>query len=135
MNIGYLGIGNTKKDVVFKVSSDVIETFRNMKLTKQATYTTHKIHGHKAIPEKTGLEADKITFEMVLSAFLGVEPITEMQKLETFMRAGTICNLVLGPYFCGSWVIQSIPYNVDYVTNEGYISQITLTVTLMEAGG
>ena len=135
MRVGYLGVGDLSQDVIFKVDSKVIETFSNMKMTKQVTYTTHKIHGYKAIPEMTGLEADTLTFEMILSAFMGVNPIVEMIKLEKFMRAGTICNLVLGTFYCGSWVIKSIPYDIHYVSNEGDITQIKITVSLIEAGG
>lgn len=134
MKVGYLGVGKTIQDVAFEVSDKKIETFTNMKVRKQATYATHKIHGHKAIPELTGLDADQITFDMVLSAYLGINPKTELQKLEAFMKNGTICNLVLGDQLFGTWVVKSIPYNVEYVYKEGDIIQAKVSVTLMEAG-
>ena len=134
MNVGYLGTGNTASDVVFRVSSDTIETFTNMKVKKQASYSTHKIHGHKAIPELTGMDADQVTFDMILSAYLGINPKKELDKLEAFMSNGTICNLVLGDQLFGMWVVKSIPYNVEYVYKEGDIIQAKVSVTLMEAG-
>ena len=134
MRVGYLGIGDTAKDVAFQVSDEQIETFNNMKVKKQASYSTHKIHGHKAVPEMTGMDADQITFDMLLSAYLGVNPKTELDKLEAFMQEGTICNLVLGEQLFGTWVIKSIPYNVEYVYKEGDITQAKVTVTLLEAG-
>ncbi len=134
MKIGYLGIGNIEKDVVFQVSSDVIETFQKMKVTKQVSYTIHKIHGHKAIPEMTGLDADTVSFDMLLSAYLGVNPKKELEKLEVFARAGTICNLVLGEKLFGTWVIKSLPYTVEHVYKEGDITQAKVTVSLIEAG-
>lgn len=134
MRVGYLGIGDTAKDVVFQVSDEQIETFNNMKVKKQASYSTHKIHGHKAVPEMTGMDADQITFDMLLSAYLGVNPKTELDKLEAFMQEGTICNLVLGEQLFGTWVIKSIPYNVEYVYKEGDITQEKVTVTILEAG-
>ncbi len=133
MKVGYLGVGNLSTDVVFEVSSDVIRTFTNMKISKKANYTTHKIHGHKAVPEMTGLDADTVTFEMLLSAYLGVNPKKELDKLETFMKKGTVCNLVLGDKTYGTWVIQSIPYNIEYVYREGDITQAKCTVSLIEA--
>lgn len=134
MRVGYLGIGDTAKDVVFQVSDEQIETFNNMKVKKQASYSTHKIHGHKAVPEMTGMDADQITFDMLLSAYLGVNPKTELDKLEAFMQEGTICNLVLGEQLFGTWVVKSIPYNVEYVYKEGDITQAKVTVTILEAG-
>ena len=134
MNVGYLGTGNTATDVAFNVSSETIETFTNMKVRKQANYSTHKIHGHKAVPEMTGMDADQVTFDIVLSAYLGVNPKKEIEKLEAFMRDGTICNLVLGDQLFGTWVVKSIPYNVEYVYREGDILQAKVSVTLMEAG-
>jgi len=133
MKVGYLGIGSLATDVIFEVSSDVIRTFTNMKMNKKVSYTTHKIHGHKAIPEMTGLDADTVTFEMLLSAYLGVNPQKELDKLETFMKEGTICDLVLGDKTYGTWVIQSIPYNIEYIYREGDITQAKCTVSLIEA--
>ena len=133
MKVGYLGIGNTSKDVVFEVSSNVIKTFNNMKINKSVAYTTHKIHGHKAVPDMTGLEADTITFEILLSAYLGVNPKRELDKLETFMKNGTIVYLVLGDKIVGTWVIKSMPYNIEYVYKEGDITQAKATISLIEA--
>lgn len=134
MKVGYLGVGKTSSDVAFQVSDKKVETFTNMKVRKQANYATHKIHGHKALPELTGLDADQVTFDMILSAYLGVNPKTELEKLEAFMENGTICNLVLGDQLFGTWVVKSIPYNVEYVYKEGDIIQAKVSVTLMEAG-
>lgn len=135
MSIGYIGVGNTSKDVAFVVSSSVIETFDNMKVNKAVSYTTHKIHGKKAAPEMTGQDADTVTFEILLSAYLGVNPKKELEKLEAFMKDGTICNLVLGNKTVGTWVIKSIPYSVDYVYKEGDITQAKVTISLIEIDG
>ena len=135
MSIGYIGVGNTSKDVAFVVSSSVIETFDNMKVNKAVSYTTHKIHGKKAAPEMTGQDADTVTFEILLSAYLGVNPKKELEKLEAFMKNGTICNLVLGNKTVGTWVIKSIPYSVDYVYKEGDITQAKVTISLIEIDG
>lgn len=135
MTIGYLGIGKTKKDIVFKVSSKTVETFQNMKVTKQASYTTHKVHGHKAVPEMTGVDADTITFDMILSAFLNVNPQKELEKLKKFLTKGTVCTLVLGDKPFGDYVVKSMPYTVDYVLNDGKIAQAKVSVSLIEAGG
>ena len=140
MKIGYLGVGNPSRDVAFEVDFDFpnntqrIETFTNMKVTKQASYTTHKIHARKAVPEMTGLEADQITFNILLSAYLGVNPKKELDKLEDFMKNGNILNLVLGDQLFGRWVLKSMPYNVEYVYKEGDITQAKCTITLLEAG-
>ena len=130
--IGYIGVGESSRDVAFVVSADVIETFTNLKVNKAVSYTTHKIHGKKAAPEMTGLDADTVTFEILLSAYLGVNPQQELEKLENFMKDGTICSLVLGNKVFGTWVIKSMPYNVDYVYKEGDITQAKVTISLIE---
>lgn len=133
MNVGYLGVGDMSRDVLFRVSSDVIETFTNMKVRKQANYSTHKIHGGKAVPEMTGMDADQITFDMILSAYMGVHPQGELDKLAAFMNDGTICSLVLGDYFFGTWVIKSVPFDIQYLYKEGDITQAKVSVTLLES--
>ena len=133
MKVGYLGTGNTNNDVAFEVSSSLIETFDNMKVNKSVSYTIHKIHGKKAVPEMTGIETDTVTFDILLSAYLGVNPKKELEKLEGLMSTGTICNLVLGSSSFGTWLIKSMPYNVEYVYKEGDIIQAKATISLIEA--
>ena len=135
MRIGYLGVGDVRKDIVFNVDASLIETFSNLKISKQANYTSHKVHGFKEVPEMTGLSADTVTFDMVLSAYLGVSPTSEAHKLEEFMKNGTVVSLVLGTTYYGSWVVKSCPLDFNIVTNEGDAVQITVTVTLTEVGG
>lgn len=132
MKVGYLGVGAIASDVAFEVSDQTIETFSGMKVTKQANYSTHKIHGGKAIPEMTGMDADTVSFDICLSAYLGVNPAREIKKLEDFMKAGTIVDLVLGDVLFGSWVIKSIPFNVEYTYRDGTVTQAKLTVSLIE---
>lgn len=133
MKVGYLGVGDTGRDVAFEVSSEVVKTFHNMKLTQSVAYTLHKIHGHKAIPEMTGLEADTITFDIILSAYLGVNPQAEIDKLHRFMNDGTICNLVIGENLFGTWAIKSMPLNIEYFYKEGDITHAKATISLVEA--
>lgn len=134
MRVGYIGVGDTSRDVAFEVSSAVVRTFSNMKVNKSVAYTVHKIHGHKALPEMTGKEADTVTFDILLSAYLGTNPQRDLDKLESFMKNGTVCNLVLGDHLFGTWVIKSMPYDVQYVYKEGDITQAKVTISLIEAG-
>lgn len=134
MKIGYLGTGNTSKDVVFQVSDKTVKTFSNMKITKQANLTSHKIHGGKAVTELNGFDAGSATFDMVMSAFLGINPRTELKKLTDLFEKGTVCLLVLGDDIYGKWLIKTVSQSIQYVYKDGTPTQIKTSVTLTEAG-
>ena len=68
-------------DVIFTVSKDVVRTLDNMVWSGSARYAVHERHLTHALTEYTGLDPDKITFDILLSAELGVDPIAEVVKL------------------------------------------------------
>ena len=134
MKIGYLGTGNTSKDVVFQVSDKTVETFSNLKITRQASLTSHRIHGGKAVTELNGFDAGTATFDILISAFFGVNPQKELEKLTALFDSGTICLLVLADRIYGKWLIKSIAQNIQYVFKDGTPTQIKAQVSLTEAG-
>ena len=73
--IGCLG------EMVFTVSEETILTLDNMTWSGSARYATHQRHLTNALTEFTGVDPDKISFEMVLSASMGIDPLQEVVKL------------------------------------------------------
>lgn len=121
----------TYGDVSFQASSSVTETFNNMKWTSSASYQQHKVHGMRAVSEFTGLDADKITFDMILSAFLGVNPLEEMKKLQSMLESRTGYTLALGTDLYGKWLLTNLSRDIQYVYKDGKVMQAKVSVTLV----
>ena len=118
-------------DLVFEVSSETIKTFEQLKLTKQASYATHKVHGQTAVPEFTGFEADTATFKMILSAYFGVNPLDALKQLEEMQRERKAYTLVLGTDVYGKWAITSLGESFDRVHKDGALLTCSVNVGLI----
>ena len=82
MQVGVLG------DIVFQVSSNVIKTLDNLQWSGSARYGEHSRHLTNALTEFTGIDPDTMSFDMELSAYLGVDPMAELVKIWTYERSG-----------------------------------------------
>ena len=97
-----MGMVGCLGDIVFTVSDRTIETINNVTWSGSARYATHQRHGTHALTEFTGLDPDKMTFDIVLSAYLGVDPIAEVvkrwsvldhkMKMETYDGRGNVTS-------------------------------------------
>lgn len=121
-------------DIVFQVSSDVIKTFDKMQWSGSARYSEHKRHMTDALTEFTGIDPDTISFEMVLSAFLGVEPMTDIAKLWNYERTGKAVPLVIGEKGYGKykWTIASHKIKMQTFDKSGNLVSATVSVELLE---
>lgn len=101
--IGCLG------DILFQVSEEVVETISNMEWSGSARYAVHQRHLQNALTEFTGVDPDKISFEMTLTYELGVNVMDELVKIWTYERAGESLPLVVGdkPYGKYRWNIKN----------------------------
>lgn len=99
--IGTLG------EVVFTVSYDLVRTFQDYKRNSSARLQTHEIIGKKPVTEFLGPGLDSISFAIDLSAFKGVNPKEEAEKLRKIMQNGEYVNLVIAgsPVSNNKWVI------------------------------
>ena len=119
-------------DVVFSVSSDTVKTFNNLRLTQSAAYQQHKVHGAPAVIEFTGFNAPQISFEMVLSAYLGVNPREEKDKLTKMMESKQGYPLTLGGDMYGNlWVITNLNTSFDHMYKDGTPITQKVQVTLL----
>ncbi len=120
-------------DVVFEASNDTIKTFQDMKLERSASYTQHKVHGMKAVPEFTGFDCAKITFEVTLSIFYGVPPREELEKLEDMLKSKKGYPLALGTdLYGGKWLLTKIGSVFNHFWKDGTLMTASTTLTLLE---
>ena len=121
-------------DIVFQVSADAIKTINNVVWSGSARYAENKRHLGNTVVEFTGSEADTLSFDMVLSLYLGVDPMEDIQKIKAHERAGTALPLVLGERSIGSykWVIKSHKVQMETFDGHGNVTGATVSVELLE---
>ena len=129
-----MGMVGCLGDIVFTVSDRTIETINNVTWSGSARYATHQRHGTHALTEFTGLDPDKMTFDIVLSAYLGVDPIAEVVKLWNYERGGIAVALVLGNQGYGEYRCSELDYNRNTRTYDerGNVTSATVSVSLQE---
>lgn len=121
-------------DVIFTVSRSVVRTLDNMTWSGSARYATHERHLTHALTEYTGLDPDKITFDILLSAELGVDPIAEVVKLWNIERSGRAVPLTVGTKGYGKyrWNILKHEMKMKTFYRNGDVHTATVSVSLQE---
>ena len=121
-------------DVIFTVSRSVVRTLDNMTWSGSARYATHERHLTNALTEFTGLDPDKITFDILLSAELGVDPIAEGVKLWNIERSGRAVPLTVGTKGYGKyrWNITKHEMKMKTFYKNGDVHTATVSVSLQE---
>ena len=120
--------------IVFEVSSEKLETVSALKKNAVAKYGQHDRHLMQALPEFTGVQPQSLTFDLMLSEYLGVHPHQELYVLDQYLRNGDALTFVLGGYVYGSykWVVESYEMKAEHYDHYGNITSCTVTVTLLE---
>lgn len=128
MIVGALG------DIVFSVSSNQVLTLDNFKWSGSARYATHARHGTNALTEFCGVNPDAITFDVLLSAYLGVNPMQELNKIWTYEREGRALSLVVGEKAYGKyrWTITKHSAIVKTTAGDGSVTSVSVSLTLQE---
>lgn len=126
--IGCLG------DIPFKVSAETVQTLDKMKWSGSAKYATHQRHLGNALTEFVGNNPDKFSFEMVLSAYLGANPMALAVKFFHYMREGRALPLVIGSRTFGKYRWTIVSYDVLMQTTDGAgdILELKISVSLQE---
>lgn len=119
-------------DIVFSVSQEQIKSLSNIKWESSAKYATHERHLREPVLEFTGAGVESFTFEIRLSAFLGVDPLKAYAELLTAERAGRAMTLVLGDHTYGTnqWVIEKLSAAMNYFDRAGNVLDLKANVTL-----
>lgn len=128
MNVGSFG------ELIFRVSSQEILTFASMTLQTEARWTEHDRHLQNPLPEYQGVQNDKITFQVYLSAFAGTNPAEELGKIQSMIKTGTPHYLVIGTTAYGNvrWVIQKAKIDMQRHDNDGDLLEATVSLTFIE---
>lgn len=121
-------------DVVFTVSESTVRTLDNMSWSSSARYAAHERHLGDTITEFTGVDPDKITFDMTLLANLGVDPISEAEKIGRIMRSGRAVPLTIGTARYGRyrWNITKYTLKAKAFDRSGNLQMAVLSVSLQE---
>lgn len=121
-------------DIVFQVSSKEIKTIDNVIWSGSARYSEHKRHLTNALTEFTGIDADTISFEMVLSVYLGVDPMSELGKIWEYERSGKALSLVIGEKGYGKfkWTINKHKIKMQTFDGKGNVTGVTVSIDLLE---
>ncbi|MDR1158364.1 MAG: phage tail protein [Oscillospiraceae bacterium] len=121
-------------DVVFQVSDKAVETISNVQWSGSARYGTHQRHLKDALTEFVGLDPDTISFDMVLSVFLGVDPMTELTKIWQYERTGKAVPMAIGDKGYGKyrWVIEKHKIKLQTFDRYGNLTSATASISLLE---
>lgn len=120
--------------VTFSVSDKTVKTFNNMKWQISGKYAEHDRHLKRDLLEFLGPELETISFEMRLSVFLGVTPLTEIIKLRSIVQTGKTNRLVIGGKVYGSykWAMTEMSVNLERFDNKGNLLVAVVDVTMKE---
>ena len=121
-------------DVIFSVSAEMAKTFDNYKRTEAGRWASHDIHGQKQKAEMIGIEAGSLSFTMHFSAYLGVNPREELNKLIKKARSGEAHTLIIGNKRVGvnKWYIPKVDESWNHVDNRGNVLTADITVSMEE---
>lgn len=130
--VGYLGT-DANNGIQFNVSREVVRTPDNMTWSGSARYSTHERHVTDALTEFTGLEPDSFTFDMLLTAELGVNPMDELAKIWKFERDGEAVGLVIGGHAYGKyrWTIKKHSIKMEHTDAAGDLYAVEVSVELL----
>ena len=126
--IGSLG------DVVFEVSSEKVQTFRDYQIQRSAKFSEHTIHGRKALLEFTGLAPASVSLNIRLDAGLGSIPKDELDYLHFVLKSHYAVTLILDgePQGDGLWVLESIDEKHEIIDNFGTSIAVEVSLKLKE---
>lgn len=127
-------IGQWGSDTKFSVNSDKQLSFRNMKRTSSARWTSHNIIGKRPKTEFLGPGMDEVTLEVVLSAEMGVRPRSEMKKFRAACKNGEVHYLYIGgKKVCKNKMsITAVSESWDEIWSQGELVRAVVSVTFSE---
>ena len=126
--IGCLG------DIAFTVSASVVRTLDNFQWSGSARYAAHQRHLGRGLLEFTGVDPDKISFDMTLSTQLGASPAREISKIAKYESKGRTLPLTIGSKAYGTyrWVITGHSVKAKTFDRRGNLSVVVVSVNLQE---
>ena len=131
--IGYLG-KSPDDGISFIVSREVFRTPKNLKWSGSVRYATHERHNTHALTEFTGIDPDRFSFDILLTAEMGVDPLKEVVKIWDYERDAEALGLVIGGKAYGKyrWNIKNHETKIEYTDKAGDMYAVEVTVELLE---
>lgn len=131
--IGYMG-KSPEEGISFVVSREVFRTPKNLKWSGSVRYATHERHNTHALTEFTGIDPDRFSFDILLTAEMGVDPLKEVVKIWNYERDGEALGLVIGGKAYGKyrWNIKSHETKIEYTDKGGDMYAVEVSVELLE---
>ena len=128
MIVGALG------PIAFMVSDYAVRTFRNMQQSGSIEYATHKPHMHVGLVEVTGCSPDTLQLDIQLSTFLGVDPATELRRIDACEKRYVTMPLVVGNRPLGRyrWIITSHTVKNELYDGRGHLIGCDVSLKLTE---
>ena len=121
--------------IAFECSSELVRTFADFQRDSKARFAKHDLVALKPALEFLGEDAGEISFKMIFSASLGVNPAEETAKLRQICAAGEAHELVIGNEVIGDlWVIESLNETAQAFDGKGNCLLAELNVRLKEYG-
>lgn len=127
-HIGTLG------KVVFEVSSNKVQTFRDFSRSSTAQTAKHNIVGRKPRLEFLAPDLEEITFAMKLKKDLGVNITETMEELRMMRDTGKVVPLIIAgePVTDNKWLITSLSEGSIQTDGRGNIINMEVNVSLTE---
>lgn len=128
MKIGCLG------DIAFEVSTKTLQTIRDASWGGSASISTHQRHLSNALQEFVGDDPDSFTFNIRISAYLGSDPLKEINKIFDYERKGKVLQLIIGSKVYGKfrWLIKKHKVTMENFDKFGNLIGADISITLTE---
>ena len=127
-HVGALG------SVPFYISAKAVQTIRNATWSGRGNYSAHNRIGYTTLVEATGSDADTFSFEMLLSAALGVNPWNAIKTLLNAEQNQLPMQLTIGKYSYGRyrWLVASHDLSLTKFDTNGNLTEAVYKVKLVE---
>lgn len=127
-------IGTLGSNIIFEVSDDVVLTLRNMKREVSGRWTEHETMGEKPKAEFLGAGLQTVSFDIQLSATLGVRPRAVMESIEAMIEHGTAEYLIIGNKPVGRNPFRLLSSSEEWNTiyNGGQLARAMVSISLGE---
>ena len=127
MMIGSLG------DIPFYVAADESALLSGLSWSSGARYAEHTRHGETDMLEYVGNNPDQISFDIKLSAFLGVNPSRVLERLRTIHKEHKAVKFALGTLpIPGHWVLSDMDVSLEHFHKDGTLLSADVQVKLQE---
>lgn len=121
-------------EIAFEVSSELVRTYDDYKRDTKARYSKHELINMSPVHEWLGEDSEEISFKMIFSVSLGVNPAEEVARLRQMCLDGDADYLVFGNAVIGNnlWVIESVSEAANAWDNAGNILVSEVNVKMIE---